>query len=360
MEKQLLAEIKMCSDNSTTTSQLMIEREFRFFLLKLLDEPEKFNDFINTVTPYFLSEMSKVVPQNSRELVFQRLLRVFTEGENPLSIKTPLTNEERRSFLLSLIPESMPKVRNQLSSMKNIPIDMFQSFAETFMYFQNLEEENESLSSEVKKLISLKKNKDVVVENFITTARSLPRKLDRFSATTTPRTISSRTVRPVKQGTSKVMHFGGPLQARDLSAKRPESARRKKGFFEPSVCKVRNEIDIRTIRNKSLDELNEMLDAREKEVNKNKKESETLKKRIADVRRDVIVLEDEVSFIENQASLLEQKTRDIAISEIKEKEENDLLLTRRKKAANKVTQELKDAIATNRELKRQLEELKDF
>ena len=444
MEKQLLTQMRLATDNSTLGAQLMTEREFRFFLLKLLDEPENYSDFINTITPYFSSELSKIVPPGSPEQAFSKMLRIFTEGENPLQIKTPFTSDERKQFLLALLPENMPKTRSQIKQLKNIPVPLFESFAQTFMYFQNLEEENQELSQKIKTIIGLKRNSGANPESFLTTARTFSPSqtqkapLQNFSATATPRpstartaTVSSRapskssTMRPQtgkasaratlaategstprnagsatlaatnspptlaslrpsaittprdidKSLTARTkLDFTGMVSANQTSdfrsssqmseqmnsSRRPKSARvTKKDFFEPSVSKILRTIDVNTARNQSIKELRQILEERKQAIADNKKESEALKKKISETKRDIIMLEEEAIFLENQARKLDEQAKEKRMAELLQDEENKALLAKRKKAANQTTQQLQEALATNRELKKKLEEFQN-
>ena len=386
MEKQLLTQIRLATDNTTLSSQLITEREFRFFLLKLLDEPENYSDFINTITPYLPSELGKLVLTGPDKNAFAKLLRIFAEGELPLSIKAPLTDAERKEFLLSLLPETMPKTRDQIMKLKSVPNQLFESFAHTFMYYQNLEEENEELSQKIKNIISLKSNSSEKTDSFMTTARSFSKSLPQYSASSTRPTTSSslRSMNTTSRSLSKGLeHTETMLQTtRTVSLKpttlstrgperirvgktttfkpkqtQPQSARKGKDVFQPTVCKFVRTIDVNTARQKSNEELREILNERKDLINANKKESTSLKKKISETKREILMLEDEVTYLESQAKSLEEKAKERQMEQLQQEERERLLLIRRKKEANKATQELKRALDTNKELKRKIEEL---
>lgn len=361
-ERQLLTEIRLQQNKSTTPLQLMTEREFRFFLFHLLDNPREFSDFINTLSPYKYSEMLKLEQQSRGESAFSQLLRVYTEGENPLSISTPLTQAERRAFILELIPESLQTTRKQISKM-DMSKDVFESFAQTFGYFHNLAIENETISARIKEIVSLKRGAPEPVESLITTARSVPTLTPKLSARTTPITSGINT--PL--ATQRTMAYSStdfrtsarkPLAATARSTTIDRKAKtlkvKPKDVLKPQVANFTKQIDLEAARSMTLDELNGMIQERERQLLHNKQEAATLSQRIVGVKKEVINLEEEIEQMESQyEALLAQETARVE-EETQNKINNTQMLSSRKREANSITHQLQAAIEENKKLKKQL------
>lgn len=367
-ERQLLTEIRLQQNKSTTPLQLMTEREFRYFLFHLLDKPREFGDFINTLSPYKYSEMIKLEQQSRGESAFAKILRIYTEGENPLSISTPLTMAERRSFILDLIPESLQTTRSQISKM-NLSKEVFESFAQTFGYYHNLSIENENLADRIKEVVSLKRGAPAPVESLLTTARSIPTPTPRLSSRSTPisfNTSSAMTIqRSIAMSTTDFRDTSKrswTAKTRKIEVERKLQVERKaktvkiksRDVLKPSVASLVKAIDLEEARTMSIEELNNIIQDREKQIIHNKQEAATLSQKITCLKRDCINLEDEISSLESQYESYLAAAEQRKQEEEQEKIHTSRMYSSRRREANEITHQLQEAIEENKKLKKQL------
>ena len=147
MNQQIITEYKRATTSTDNLQQLRIEKEFRFFLLHLLDDPNENIEMINAITPLYQSELTRVKmnSQSKKDKEFSHILKLFTDGDEPVNIGVELSNEERRFILLSLLPaDGFDDLKDFISKM-DIPTPLFKSMAHTFEFYKDLAQETDLL-----------------------------------------------------------------------------------------------------------------------------------------------------------------------------------------------------------------------
>jgi hypothetical protein len=267
----------------------------------------------------YLSELTKVKNQSARKLKdkqFIKILKLFTDGAEPLSLGMVMTPAEKKQFLQSLITDQFPLLKDELLCM-DLKMDAFQSLVHTFAYVNDLELENGYLKGRVESLRDIRRF-TAVPNSILLPRQSIPSEPPSPPPTRSPSARTS-TLQSARSGLS--------------------SARAPGSFVE-----LEDPDDNLSLR--------EQLSARETEIKENRRSANRLKDLITAQRQEASKLEAEIRQLEVQLKGLEEEFKSLKIDQkrvtaAKARESRDT-----KREANQVTIDLHIALAENRRLKR--------
>ena len=151
MDRFLLDEINRGRKKNTAEEQLFLERQFRFFLLRLVDHPELHEDLISAVAPLYYSELARIKKECIIRNPIKKIHDLLVDGDTPVAIPDSLTEKERAEVISSLIPDDFSKLKQSVMNMK-LTREQFDSIAHTAAYFKSLQEENEELQKRIRTL----------------------------------------------------------------------------------------------------------------------------------------------------------------------------------------------------------------
>lgn len=371
MNSQLIGELERSQNQSTFLESLHTEREFRCFLLYLLDHPDDYPDIINSVAPLYFSEMQKLrnsgKTKKSRE--FSYIYDIFTNGLDPIDAGQDLSIIDRRNFLNSLIPKEFSSLKSEINRMK-LPNNVFQSFAHTFSFYDAIEKENKELEKRIQALRNVRAFVPEALDVFIPRA---------VSAVSTPRTQCPSICSNVSSNKSISRVSTPRSQQSELSSARSQysaisSARSQYSTYSTTKIQDKSKASSRINshqqpqiiprhRNPCPIDVNCKIDvqgnefirkqilSRENDITDNKKKLKVLLASIDGRRRDVVYLRREVAQLKIQSEQMEAETASQKEYQVMLDEHTKEVLRAKKKEANQATTNLKKAIQENRRLK---------
>ena len=355
MNTQVFDEFKRATTPSNNLEQLRIEREFRFFLLHLLDSADQNIDMINAVSPIYQSEIMRLNGMNhgQKENEFKKILDLFMNGDEPVNIAVQLSQDERRTILLALLPDidELHQLRRIIES-HDIPTPLFSSLAYTFAFYKNIDTENAALEKRLQTIRDVRhftpNYDDVFIPKNPTSNLSTPRSHALSSSARSKTSLGSYSyIKSQVRSNSHAKPKMGSLTPRIRSALNTDQIKTTKYIPNqptPISFKDMNNSDLRTL-----------IESREKhkqtvitKVNRIKDSIETKFRDISYLQKEIASLEQQLSELENEEKAKIQQNEDLDVSHSKN-------LSEMKKEANEITMKLRDAIKENQKLK-ELEE----
>lgn len=344
MNQQLLTELGRVDKSGSLSEQLRTDREFRYFLLHLIDNPDENCDLINTIAPLYDSEVSKL-PKNKRQKEFEHIIHLFNNGDEPVTIGAELSTQERRDVLLSLIPEEFTKLRDEIS-MLDLPTPLFKSMAHTFAFYDDMAKENAALEERIQTLRDIRQFTPDAENVFI--PRTAPEPETAESARSSSLSSGRATSRACSSRPSTAMSHVPKTARLPYSPRHYESPRVASSRLQYPHVKTTSRIDTHTGDNTYL---REQINARESELQKNKRTERRLNESIKQRKNDVSHLQTEIEKLRAQLEKLKQEDFVKQQEQVRLDEASKQMLIAKKKEANDLTIQLQAALAENRRLK---------
>lgn len=404
IDKQVREEIKGLRTINSNVDQARFERVFRFFLLKLLDFPDKFSPYIGSILRYLPGELGKLTSSLDTDTAMEKLLRLYEEGDAPIPSNT-MSDMDRQRLLLNLFPDGLDDVKSVIMK-KELTPQQFDSIIHTFAYFKNLKQENENMKDiivshyrnqnvckvtsdgplAISRTVKASKLKNLSVGGKLripeVTSDNSPRKgafsalasskdtrmdlhksrmtnsssrSSAYSSLSTPRSEASKYSCVIKN-TPRVNSVisSSALSSKHPSAKTQQSASFGSVFIEPVSAFVTDKVDFNAIEKMTNDELRDFIEQREKMIESSNKIGDKYQLLIAERRMEIKSLHQEISELEQQLETARIK-RDEALQEIEAKKaENERIIDSSRSEVNKMLKVLKIAYDRNRKLKNEL------
>lgn len=380
MNQQIIAEYKRATTSTDNLQQLRIEKEFRFFLLHLLDTSNENIELVNSITPLYQSELTRIKKnsQSKKDKEFSHILKLFTDGDEPVNIGVELSNEERRFLLLSLLPTNeLDDLRNYIAKM-DLPTPLFKSMAHTFAFYNDIVEETNSLEKRLQTVRDIRHFNPESTDVFIPARPQSCLSTNRNSHINDSNKIYSMTSTIRVQPQIQASH----LSQQSNQTKRPNTARPSTSISinrqktQPKTPRLTskqstsrpyssNSSNIPTPRFRSSSKIDKdiedtdnatlrrQIEIKEKEIQRYSNHARQIKQAIDKRIRDSF-------YIQKEIELLQKNLEDMKKEEINKQKEQTMidesakdLVSQRKKEANEVTTKLRLAIEENRRLKEQ-------
>lgn len=396
MDQQVFSEYLRATKPTTQFEQLRIERDFRFFLIHLLDTAPENLELVNSISPLYQSELSRMKgkAQAVNDQEFRHILTLFLNGDEPVNIEIDTSMQERRNILLSFLPDNeFSDLKESISKME-IPFDLFQSMAHTFAFYSNLFQENKSLEKRIQTIRDVRhfnpESNNVFIptrpQSSLSTPRSISNSKDliydsnqNYSATSTirvhdqtpikdqssfsSRSITPRSVSSFHTNTSYWSERQSPRTPRVTRA-RTNSTKRSQAFMrftanETRTAKCRmNSADDSSIIDMDNYTLRMQIESKEKQIKYAKNQSKQLQNAIEKRLRDVTYLEKEIIQLEQTLESLQKEEEGKQEEQVAIDEKTKQYIQQKKKEANDITIQLRIATEENRKLK-ELKEIKE-
>ncbi|OHT15228.1 hypothetical protein TRFO_14250 [Tritrichomonas foetus] len=357
MNQQIAEDYKRATTSMTNAEQLRIEREFRFFLLHLLDTSNDNIDIINAVAPLYHSEISKIkgASQAKKDKEFEKILKLLMNGEEPINIGVELSPDERKNVLISLLDDQkLSSLRSQILKL-DIPVPLFRSLAHTFAYYSNLAKENESLEKRLQSLRDVRHFSPNSEDVFIPTKPT--------SSLSTPRGVKHG----INTGGKKSSVSNLPLsqQSSSLSSSRPNSelgstpatprissssSRLSSSRMQTTKFRSPSKIDTETVdfENQTL---RKQIEMKEHEIKQTTAQAKMMKAAIEKRIRDIAYIQKEILSLEDQLEGIKKEEKQEEKIKIALDESSKDMILKKKREANEITTQQQKAIEENRRLK---------
>lgn len=387
MNQQIIAEYKRATTSTDNLQQLRIEKEFRFFLLHLLDTSNENIELVNSISPLYQSEISRIKKnsQSKKDKEFSHILKLFTEGDEPINIGVDLSNEERRFFLLSLLPTDDLSDLKEFISQMEIPTPLFRSMAHTFAFYDSIVQETNSLEKRLQTVKDIRHFNLETSDIFIPTrpqsnlSTNLNHNSESNLSISPSKTYSMTSTVRVQPQTTRLTHqnkrpntarpstsiSSNRLKTQKQSPKTPRMPPKQSRTSLSSLGYSTNSSSIQTPRfrssskiDKSIEDVDNttlriQIEQKEKEIQNYSNQARQIKAAIEKRVRDTFYMEKEILSL--QQTLEEMKKEEInkQKEQILSDESAKDLVSQRKKEANEITKRLRLAIEENKRLKEQ-------
>lgn len=145
MNENLLFRLHQYQRKTNLSDKLQVEREFRSFIMTLLSNPEENSVILSSLLTILPSELEQL----HQQYPFAHISKLFTEGGKTIQFGENFSEEERKQTIISLVPQSMKYLQQQIRDSSISCSDMCM-ICQCFEYFRLLEIENENLEARIK------------------------------------------------------------------------------------------------------------------------------------------------------------------------------------------------------------------